>query len=126
MSNFCSQCGAPIKEGATKCEYCGATVAKAAPQPAPQAKPQVVYVQQPAADSRANLPAKSRIGAALFAFFLGSFGVHKFYLGRTFAGIMYLLFFWTYIPTILSILDFVTLLCMSDDNFCKKYNCRVG
>lgn len=34
---------------------------------------------------------KSRIVAALLAFFLGGFGVHKFYLGKTQAGIIHIL-----------------------------------
>ena len=112
MSVICSQCGASIEKNATKCENCGAIVVQTVPQPA--------------VDPRANLPAKSRIGAALLAFFLGSFGAHKFYLGRVVAGIFYLLFCLTFIPFMLSILYFATLLCMSDENFCKKYKCRLG
>ena len=33
---------------------------------------------------------KSKIVAALLAFFLGSFGVHKFYLGKTMAGVVHI------------------------------------
>ena len=46
---------------------------------------------------------KSKLAAALFALFLGGFGIHKFYLGRIGWGILYLLFCWTFIPAILGI-----------------------
>jgi len=36
-------------------------------------------------------PAKSKIAAALLAFFLGTFGIHNFYLGRTGLGVTQLL-----------------------------------
>lgn len=43
----------------------------------------------------------------LIALFLGTLGFHKFYAGKTFAGIMYLLFSWTFIPTVLSVFDII-------------------
>lgn len=49
---------------------------------------------------------KQKSIAAVLAFFVGGFGVHKFYLGNNFAGILYLLLFWTFIPSILAIFDF--------------------
>jgi hypothetical protein len=33
---------------------------------------------------------KSKLAAVLFAFFLGSFGFHKFYLGKIGMGVLYL------------------------------------
>ncbi len=35
---------------------------------------------------------KDRTVAVVLAFFLGGFGVHKFYLGNNLAGVLYLLF----------------------------------
>lgn len=64
---------------------------------------------------------KSRIAAALFAFFLGGFGIHKFYLGQTGLGILYLLFCWTFIPAMVAFVEFVLLLVMSDEKFNEKY-----
>lgn len=64
---------------------------------------------------------KSRIAAALLAFFLGGFGVHKFYLGRVGWGIIYLIFFWTFIPAIIAFIEFIIYLCTSDEDFAKKY-----
>ncbi len=51
----------------------------------------------------------------LIVFFLGGFGIHKFYAGQNKAGWLYLLFFWTGIPTLLAIYDFVVGLLKSAD-----------
>lgn len=64
---------------------------------------------------------KSRIAAALLAFFLGGFGVHKFYLGRVAAGFLYLIFFWTFIPAIIAFIEFIIYLTMTDEAFAAKY-----
>ena len=131
MSVLCPQCGAPVQEGAAKCEYCGATVAQAA-QPVQQTQPQtqpqqVVYVQQTVANpERANWPIKNKIVAAILAIILGGLGVHKFYLGQTGKGILYLIFCWTYIPGILGFIEGIIMLCSNDENFQIKYKCRLG
>jgi TM2 domain-containing membrane protein YozV len=67
------------------------------------------------------VPAKSRIIAALLAFFLGGFGLHKFYLGNIFQGILYVLFSWTFIPTIIAWIEGASYLLMSDYRFARKY-----
>ena len=64
---------------------------------------------------------KSRIVAAILAFFLGGFGIHKFYLGRIGWGIVYLLFCWTFIPSIVAFIEFIIYLCTSDEDFARKY-----
>ena len=64
MAKFCENCGNEIKEGADICIKCGKIINK---------------------DMTSNVNtdpnAKSRIAAGLLAFFLGSLGVHNFYLG---------------------------------------------
>jgi TM2 domain-containing membrane protein YozV len=65
---------------------------------------------------------KSKIVAALLAFFLGGFGIHKFYLGEGVAGVIYLLFCWTLIPGIIAFFEFIGLLLTSDQVFDAKYN----
>lgn len=52
----------------------------------------------------------------VLCFFLGSFGIHKFYAGKTGMGILYLLFFWTGIPFILSFIDFIIALFKHSNN----------
>ena len=64
---------------------------------------------------------KSRVAAILLAFFLGGFGVHKFYLGRVGQGILYLLFFWTFILAILAIIEMIIYICTNDEDFARKY-----
>ena len=41
----------------------------------------------------------------LLAGVLGSFGIHKFYLGNKKPGLVYLLLCWTFIPMLLGILE---------------------
>ncbi|MBL0708706.1 MAG: TM2 domain-containing protein [Sulfurimonas sp.] len=64
---------------------------------------------------------KSKIAAALLAFFLGGFGVHKFYLGQIGFGILYLLFCWTLIPAIVAFIESILLLTMSDETFNRRF-----
>jgi TM2 domain-containing membrane protein YozV len=65
---------------------------------------------------------RNRTAAALLAFFVGSIGIHKFYLGENVAGILYLLFFWTFIPGVIAFFEFISLIIMSDQAFDAKYN----
>ena len=103
---FCGECGAVIKSKAEICPKCGIC----------QAGQSAPINLGPVAQN-----GKSRIAAALFAFFLGGFGGHKFYLGQVGMGIVYLLFFWTFIPAIIAFIEFILFLTMSDDAFNKKY-----
>jgi len=65
---------------------------------------------------------KDRTVAIVLAFFLGSFGGHKFYLGNNLAGVLYLLFSWTLIPLLIAFFDFLGLLLMSEQAFQAQYN----
>jgi len=65
---------------------------------------------------------KDKTTAAVLAFFLGGFGVHRFYLGQTGLGFLYLIFCWTFIPLIISFIDFIVFLTMSKEAFDAKYN----
>lgn len=63
---------------------------------------------------------KSKTTAILLCFFLGFLGIHWFYLRRPGLGVLYLLTggllgFGT-------LVNFIQLLCMSDDTFNAKYN----
>lgn len=51
----------------------------------------------------------------LIAFFLGAIGGQKFYSGRIAAGVLSILFCWTYIPTIIAIVDIVKALTQRAD-----------
>lgn len=68
---------------------------------------------------------RNKIVAALLAFTFGGVGVHKFYLGNNVAGIFYLLFCWTLIPSLLAFFDFIGLLLTPDQSFDDKYNAGI-
>jgi len=65
---------------------------------------------------------KSRTTTILLAFFLGGIGIHRFYLGQTNKGILYLIFCWTLIPSLIALIDFFGFIFMSDNTFNQKYN----
>lgn len=101
---FCGDCGSVIKAKAEICPKCG-----------------VRQLSAPNALSTTAQNGKSKIAAALLAFFLGGLGVHKFYLGQIGLGILYLVFCWTFIPAIIAFIEFIILLTMSDETFNQKY-----
>lgn len=94
---FCFACGNAIDHRAELCPKCGVR-------------------QKPAGTAN-----KSRIAAALLALFLGGLGIHKFYLGRPVWGILYILFCWTFIPSIIAFIEAIVYLCTSDAQFAAKY-----
>ncbi len=65
---------------------------------------------------------RSKSTALILCFFLGGIGGHKFYLGQTFMGVMYLLFCWTLIPGLIALVEFILLLLMSEDEFNRRFN----
>ncbi|MDR2810565.1 MAG: NINE protein [Tannerellaceae bacterium] len=68
---------------------------------------------------------KNKTTAAILALFLGDFGIHRFYLGQTGYGLLYLLFCWTLVPLLVSLIDFIIFLTMSEESFDMKYNANV-
>ena len=70
---FCATCGKIIKKQAEICVHCGVRVKSV---PVGGSDPNVQYSE------------KSRIAAGLLGIFLGSIGVHSFYLGKTGKGIV--------------------------------------
>ena len=65
---------------------------------------------------------KNKMVAALLAWLTGVFGGHHFYLGSTMCGVICLLTCGG--CGIISLVELVMLLIMSDDDFNKKYNFR--
>lgn len=64
---FCANCGSEINPGAAICVKCGASVS---------------------ATGVAGTNEKSKLVAVLLAFFVGSIGIHDFYLGYTKNGVI--------------------------------------
>ena len=79
---FCAGCGANMHREAHTCPKCG-------------------------------LPSyghhKSQVTAGLLAIFLGTLGIHKFYLGKWVQGILHIVFtiflFWTFLPMIVPFIE---------------------
>lgn len=103
---FCVECGAIINAKAEICPKCGVRQ---------QAAPSSVGLGPVAANG------KSRIAAALFALLLGWVGAHRFYLGHIGLGILYVVFCATMIPFIVSLVEGILFLAMSDETFNRKY-----
>lgn len=64
---------------------------------------------------------KNKTTAAILALFLGGLGIHKFYLGKN-IGILYILFCWTLIPSLIAFIEAIMLFAMSEQEFDSKYN----
>lgn len=76
---FCKQCGKPIDDGQELCEECKANVGANQAQSAQTSSNNQSYNANP----NVTTAPKSKIAAGLLGIFLGSFGVHNFYLGYT-------------------------------------------
>ncbi|MCR8634759.1 MULTISPECIES: TM2 domain-containing protein [Paenibacillus] len=64
---------------------------------------------------------KSKVTAGVLAILVGGLGIHKFYLGKTLLGIVYLLFCWTCIPSIIGLIEGILYLTKTDEEFQQKY-----
>lgn len=63
-----------------------------------------------------NKKVVNKVAYCLLAFFLGGIGIHKFYAGKISAGILYILFCWTFIPATIAFVEFIIALCKSADS----------
>lgn len=136
----CPNCGGnkfqSLGGNTNKCMYCGTTFTiEAAPQQPYQQQPpyqQPPYQQpyQQAPQQPVYTGSKSKIAAGLLGIFLGGLGIHKFYVGKNGAGVVYLLLTlllcWTIVvPSIMSLIGFIEgimFLCMSDADFNNRFN----
>ena len=110
----CFACASILDVRAELCPRCGVRQPVIPGMPASTA---LVYQgPQPLARSSRN-----KTTAGIFALLLGGLGIHKFYLGQTAAGIVYLVFCWTFIPALVSFVEGIVYLTMSDESFDRKY-----
>ncbi|MCK5345034.1 MAG: NINE protein [Candidatus Heimdallarchaeota archaeon] len=122
---YCPMCGQenPIKS--RFCQGCGSkfeshTAAPPIPEPSPETPPTGTYTNEPYQTSYAR-PPKDRTIAGILALLLGGLGVHKFYLDNMGAGLLYLCFCWTGIPTIIGIIEGIIYLTESDEDFQRNH-----
>lgn len=77
----------------------------------------IIYI--PKHNSLQNGNRVNKVAYVLLAFFLGGIGIHKFYAHKIAAGILFILFCWTLVPSLLAFIDFIVALCTNaDDNGC--------
>ena len=103
-TKFCKDCGAKIQKKAEICPKCG------------------VRQMNSVSSALSNITTdKNKTTAGVLALLLGGIGIHKFYLGQTGKGILYILFCWTGIPALLALIEGIQILCMNDEKFKTKY-----
>lgn len=81
----------------------------------PQQPPQTVNVSVNYQYMPTNKKVVNKLAYVLLALFLGGFGIHNFYAGKTGQGILFLLFFWTTIPAIIAFIQAIIALCQPSD-----------
>ena len=59
----------------------------------------------------------SKVAYVLLAFLVGGLGIHNFYAGKIGLGILYLLFFWTFIPAFAAFIQPIIALCKTSDAY---------
>ena len=149
FSYQCPQCGRPFttqeQVSRARCPYCGnvvdLTYAGGQQQPPQygqqqqqqqqqnwqqQSGPQYAYGQQPQqnVDVFSNGPSgKSRGVAGLLAILLGALGVHYFYLGKTGAGVLFLILglLSCGLLSVITLIQGILMFVMTQEDFERKY-----
>lgn len=85
---YCKDCGAIINAKAEICPNCGVRQISS-------------FSTEVDSITFTTSNGKNKLVASLFAVILGGIGIHKFYLGQIGLGVLYLLFCWTGIPSIM-------------------------
>lgn len=103
LEKVCLNCSEVIKGDATACKHCGHNQNR---------------------NVNMNNIEKSKSTAIILAFFLGGFGAHKFYLNRPMAGILSILFCWTFIPAILALIEIIIYATYTEEQWANYVNMR--
>ena len=133
---FCPNCGTPVTSEINYCPNCGIRVdslfdeerrqeytRQGPAMDSQQAAGQANYYEMNGVDP--NWPVKSKIAAGVLGIVLGGLGIHKFYMGKIGLGIVYILFCWTGIPSIIGLVEGIIYLCTDDLTFQLKHRVRL-
>jgi TM2 domain-containing membrane protein YozV len=101
-TKFCTACGKQIHQLAEICPNCGVRVAGSG-------------------GSSLN-----KVALLLLTFFVGGFGGHKFYLKKYGQGVLYLLFFWTGIPGLVALVEFILYALKPEEELRRLYPATSG
>jgi hypothetical protein len=124
VKDKCPNCNEP-RSGKFCCS-CGYQFFAEVEIPVPSMAAYATMARQKQTSGRMDSPARplakpvNRVTAGMLALFLGTFGAQKFYMGKTGAGIVCILFCWTAIPTIIGIVEGIIYLLSSDTGFHRK------
>lgn len=80
-----------------------------------QGQPQTVNVSVNYQYMPTNKKVVNKVAYVLLALFIGGFGIHNFYAGKTGQGVLFLLFFWTTIPAIIAFIQAIIAICQPSD-----------
>ncbi len=116
-TKYCHSCGATIDARTDVCPDCGVR------QPGIGSSGGGLAARLAARDATTRT-GKSKLTASFLALFLGILGIHKFYLGDTLLGVVYLIFFWTMVPAVLGLIEGIVWLRQSNEIWLAKYGDR--
>lgn len=128
----CPECGGNkcehVAGNSYRCLYCGTTIImKSTPVPPPISNNANYVAPPPPVNPASNQQPmlrdnRDKTTTILLTIFLGGLGIQWFYLGKNVFGVLSLIFCWTWIPSIIALIQFIMLLSMSTEEFNRKYN----
>lgn len=95
---FCKNCGAEVRENQAVCLNCGAAISEQ-------------MQNGMGTNSDPSVSDKSWLATLLICFFVGGFGIHRFYVGKVGTGLLWLFTFG--LCGIGTLVDFIMILCKS-------------
>jgi len=103
----CPECEKAISNYSSSCPHC-----------------RFPMIRQPIVPITLPLEYKSRGVAILLSLLFGGIGAHKFYVDKPRSGILYLLFCWTFIPSIFGVIEAIQYGSMRNDDFQQRYKTK--